>query len=88
MELSGFNSLDPAKLVVVKKIIGNYAKKINDNKGQFQKLSLDLVSNDSDKLQMSGKLDMNGNSYSSMVEDTNLFVVLDKVLKQLQQELQ
>ena len=87
MELSGFSELDHASLIVVKKIVGNYARKINDNKGEFQKLSLDLVSDDPNKLQIIGKLDINGNSYGSIAEDINLFFALDKALNQLQQEI-
>lgn len=88
MELSGFNALDPASLIVVKKMIGNYAKKINDDKGDFQKLSLDLVKTEgSNNIQIVGMLDMNKTSFKSTVNDMNLFFALDKALTQLQQEL-
>lgn len=38
--LDGFEQLDPGILVVVKKVVGNYAKKFNENKGQFSKFEV------------------------------------------------
>ena len=42
IELNGFNELERSKLVVVKKIVGNYAKEFSD-KTRFDKLSLTLA---------------------------------------------
>ncbi|MBI2110523.1 hypothetical protein HYT51_01965 [Candidatus Woesearchaeota archaeon] len=50
MELGGnialinFDALEPSKLIVVKKIVGNYAKKIAEKK-TFDKLQLTLKGN-------------------------------------------
>lgn len=80
--LSGFKELDPAQLIVVKKIVGNYVKKIDDLH-EFEKLSLNLKTIHKKKVQLQGKLDLKGDSRQAEVDEHNLFFALNTVLNKL-----
>ena len=36
IELSGFREIDPASMVIIKKIVGNYARKFSDHFDGFE----------------------------------------------------
>lgn len=83
--LIGFKTLEPAKLVVVKKVVGNYAKKINEVIGPFNKLILHLkeihkTAEANQKYEIQGKLELTSKQYNSEVTDYNLFFAIDKAL--------
>jgi hypothetical protein len=93
IKLVGFKDLEPAKLIVVKKIVGNYARKINDTVSEFQELSLHLKGihgneeTGESKFEIQGKLIMSGkNPCNAEVTDFNLFYALDKVLDRIMTE--
>lgn len=83
--LTGFRNLDKAQLVVVKKIVGNYAKKMSETAKKFENLSVTLkkIHGDGDKYELHAKLMDNGKAFTSEVTDFNLFFALDKVLKKI-----
>jgi len=81
IELINFENLDHSKLIVIKKIVGNYAKKMSDIHG-FEKLSLSLK----DETEIQGRLTINKKIHSSEARDDNLFFALDKVLSNLYNE--
>lgn len=91
IKLVGFSDVDPAKLVVVKKLVGNYARKLSDHVSAFQELSVSLkeihaseVSSSSKKYELSGKVIFTGRTpITSEVVDYNLFFGLDKTLSKL-----
>ena len=86
MELSGFGNLDPSTKLVIRKIVGNQVKKFNDTVGDFDRLSLNLNKTEEDqKYQLLGKMEMNGKVYTSEVTDQNLFFALSKVLDKLKE---
>lgn len=91
IKLIGFKELDPGMLIVVKKIIGNYAKKISTI-SPFQELSLHTkeihktVTNQ--KYELQAKLVIDGNSViSAEVTDFNLFFAMDKALSKLMSDV-
>lgn len=75
--LIGFKEVGPAQLVVVKKMIGNYAKKIQE-KNEFNNLS--LILKDKTKNELEATLKLNDGDKTSKEETTNLFFSIDKVL--------
>ncbi|MFH0978364.1 MAG: hypothetical protein V1837_03615 [Candidatus Woesearchaeota archaeon] len=91
IELTGFSEVDPATLVVLKKIVGNHAKRFSTVAKDFEKLHITLKNvhkqEDSQKYELHAKLDAGGKSYVAEITDLNLFFVLDKVLKKIENEI-
>jgi len=86
MELSGFGDLDHPTKLVIRKMVGNQVKKFNEAVGDFDRLSLNLNKTEEDqKYQLSGKIEMGGKVYTSEVTDQNLFFALSKVLDKLKE---
>lgn len=88
LTLVGFKELGYAELVVVKKVVGNYARKISD-KQPFNNLTLSLkqVHGDTGKFELKAKLDANGTIYNAGVIEHNLFVGIDNLLKKIASQL-
>jgi hypothetical protein len=90
--LTGFSERDFTELIVIKKIVGQYARKLSDSVSNFGKLSLMLkqVHNTPEghgKFEIISKADVNGHEFASEVTGHNLFVVLDESLKHLSQQI-
>lgn len=90
IKLTGFKELDPGMLIVVKKIVGNYAKKISEQASEFQELTLTLKevhkTEKNRKYELQGKLVTDKKVYSAEMTDFNLFYAMDKVLSKLMEE--
>jgi ribosome-associated translation inhibitor RaiA len=86
--LTGFSELDPGTMVVVKKIVGNYAKRFSEIEKDFEKLDLTLKivhkKEKSAKHELHAIVSARGNKYPAEVTDLNLFFALDKVLKKVE----
>ena len=91
MELSGFGDFDSSTKIIIRKLVGNQVKKINDSLGDFDRLSLHLKevhkTEKNQKYQLFGKMEMQGKIYTSEVTDFNLFFALSKVLDKLKEEI-
>jgi len=87
IKLIGFNDLDPASLIVIKKITGNYARKISEKvNSNLDELSLELK-NDAKK-NINSSLKFKDKTFNAEVDDNNLFYALDKVLAKLLNDAQ
>ena len=75
IKLINFDSLEPALLVVVKKVVGNYTKKISESIDSFKGIEVTLE--DSIKINVKVSADKN---YEAEAMDKNLFFSLDKAL--------
>ena len=75
IKLINFDSLEPALLVVVKKVVGNYTKKISESIDSFKGIEVTLE--DSSKINVKVSADKN---YEAEAKDKNLFFSLDKAL--------
>lgn len=88
IRLSGFREVGLAEFVVVKKIVGSYARKFSDNIKGYESLSLDLKlvhkTESSVKYELHAKLVCSGNVEACEVTDRNLFVALDSALKKIE----
>jgi ribosome-associated translation inhibitor RaiA len=89
--LVGFKPLDYAELIVIKKIVGNYARRFSDTFEGFEQLSLTLKevhkTVKSQKYELNAKVMVKGRPYTSEVVDRNLFVALDSALQKVNEEL-
>lgn len=83
IKLVGFKDLEPAKLVVVKKIVGNAAKKISTREA-FDELNLHLKDIGTKKKEIKVKLVRGGNIKNAEIVDYNLFYALSTVLSKVQ----
>ncbi|MBI2546022.1 hypothetical protein HYV81_02470 [Candidatus Woesearchaeota archaeon] len=92
IELSGFRDIDPGSMVILKKIVGNFAKKFSDQNEDFQKLHVTMKPlHEREKgeiYEIHGRLMVNGSSFSAEMVDRNLFYCLDKVMKKLESEIE
>ena len=89
IQLTGFRELDPATLVIVKKIVGNFVKDMSATNSKFQGLHLTLKTvherEKSEKYEIHAHLKID-TTYTAYVVDRNLLVGLDSVLKKVEKE--
>ena len=87
IELSGFKDIDSASMVIVKKMVGNYAKKMSDLVSSFERLHITVkavhATEKSEKYEIHSRLINRGKPTVSEVTDRNLFVAIDDSLKKL-----
>jgi ribosome-associated translation inhibitor RaiA len=92
IELRGFSNIDSGSMVILKKIIGNYAKKFSEKNSNFEKLSVSMKNvhktQASEKYEVNGKLVIRGNPITAEVTDRNLFVAVDSVLKKIENQIE
>lgn len=90
IELSGFRDMDAASMIVLKKIVGNYARKFSDQVPGFEKLRVTMKSvhaSTNPIFELHCKLLSNGKTVASQFEDRNLFFALDRALKRVESEV-
>ena len=83
IRLNGFSSIDGASMIILKKIIGNFAKQVSEKLPNFEKLSITIEPEG----KFSAEVINEGNSITANVEDPNLFIALDKVLKEIDSKI-
>ena len=81
IELIGFKELDMAKMVVLKKMVGSYAKTMSEKKSDFSKLKV-TGAKEGDNLKINAEMTAD-KAYSGEETGTNLFVILDSALKKV-----
>lgn len=91
ISLTGFKDVDRASMVVIKKIVGSYARQFSDKNEGFEKLSITMKPvHKTEKNQICElhiKVIIKGNPYTAECEDRNLFVALDSVLKKVEKTI-
>lgn len=92
IELSGFKDLDGSTMIVLKKIIGNYARRFSEICTSFEKLHVTMKKvherETSEKYELHARVVDKGESYSSETIDRNLFVGIDILLKKIEKEIE
>ncbi len=87
IKLVGFRDVEPAKLIVVKKVVGNYARKFAEQITSFEELLVDLkeLKDGADNLTYAviGQIIVDGKEITSEVIHGNLFFGLDQTLSKL-----
>lgn len=81
IELEGFAEDDSGHLVIIKKIVGNFAKGLSESE-DFDRLVIAAQGDGS----ISGKLVRNGRETTARSDEDNLYFALDDVLKQLERK--
>lgn len=81
IKLSEFESLEPAQLIVVKKVVGNYAKNISE-KIEFSELLVSLKDN-----KVAVKLTTKDKTFEEEETSDNLFFTLDKALAKIKNSI-
>lgn len=85
IELINFDEVEPTKLIVIKKFVGTYTKTISETQKGFKKLEVTLTPNSNFEI----KAIAQGNEDQGViVNGSNLFFVLDKVLSELVKKIQ
>ncbi len=85
--LSGFSERDFAELIVVKKVVGQYARKLHDAYEDFTHLTITLKTVNK-QFELHAKAEVKGSLIVSAVTDRNLFVAIDSVLKKILSQLE
>lgn len=86
ISLEGFADRDYAELIVVKKIVGRYARQLSDTHAGFESLKLVLECADPGRNVITAETVINGKHFSGSAEAPNLFVALDTALKAVVEE--
>ncbi|MBS3158727.1 hypothetical protein J4206_05560 [Candidatus Woesearchaeota archaeon] len=88
--LSGFRAIDGASMVILKKVIGNYVKRMSERAEKFEQLALTVKpihqNESSKKFELNAKLLDNGKVFNSEFVDKNIFIAVDSALKKLESE--
>ncbi|MBN1175866.1 hypothetical protein JXA48_04445 [Candidatus Woesearchaeota archaeon] len=89
--LVGFKELGYAEFVVVKKVVGNYARKISD-RHPFDGLKLSVkpihkTEDEATKFELKVELSADGKHYHADIVEHNIFIGLDKILKKIVTQL-
>lgn len=85
IQLNGFQNIEGAKMIVLKKIIGNYVKQMQEKKKDYEKLVITLEG-DENNAKIKAELTAGGNFIG---EDTqnNMFVALNGALKKIAEQI-
>ncbi|MDP6642037.1 MAG: hypothetical protein QGF74_01495 [Candidatus Nanoarchaeia archaeon] len=81
IKLEGFDSIDSSSLIIVKKIVGNYTRKIMDNNQEYKGLTISL--NNPNDYELKAQLIIGEKTHNSESVNNNLFMALNSVLNDL-----
>ncbi len=81
IELEGFNEVGKAEMVIVKKIVGNYAKDISEKVNGFKSVKVTL-SEEEDGIKVAINVEAD-NALISEETGKNIFVVIDNAFKKI-----
>ncbi|MBS3134147.1 hypothetical protein J4214_02855 [Candidatus Woesearchaeota archaeon] len=87
IQLIGFRSLEPAKLIVVKKIVGTYVKKLEEKTSKFESISIHIKKVHNSEFEIQTNAIIGGKPYNSGLTNYNVFFALDKTLSNVLEEV-
>ena len=92
IQLAGFGEIDRNSMIIVKKMVGNYARKFQDHCEAFEGLKITLKNVHKSeahpgRFELHSKLLDKGKPYATEATDNNLFVTLDNTLKKLESSI-
>ena len=85
--LTGFSGVDGGSMIVLKKVIGNYAKRFSESAPEFQSLDLVLDGHDQKGIVVGARVVIGEKDHRSRAEEPNIFVAVDKALKHIEKDL-
>lgn len=83
IKLTGFREIDNSSMVILKKMIGNYARKMSEKCNNFEGLEMTLKTVHDNQFEIHSKLIDNGSSKNSQVTERNIFIGVDSSLKKV-----
>ncbi|MGM5487884.1 MAG: HPF/RaiA family ribosome-associated protein [Nanobdellota archaeon] len=86
IQLSGFSAIEPSKLIVIKKIVGNYVKKFSELV-EIESLKVHLKEIHGSRYEIKTNLSTNGKPLTAELTGENLFYTLDNTFKKLETQL-
>ncbi|MFA6888719.1 MAG: hypothetical protein WC254_04460 [Candidatus Woesearchaeota archaeon] len=90
IQLTGFRELDPATMIIVKKVVGNFVKHVSSTYNNFNGLNITLKlvheREKSEKYEIHAHLKTD-QTYTAEVVDRNLLIGLDAALKRVEKEM-
>ncbi len=91
IQLSGFSDLEPASMIVLKKIVGAHARRFSSKLSNFELLKLSMKKvheqEHSEKYEVRAMVVNEGKQYNSEVTERNLFFALDRAIKKVENEI-
>jgi hypothetical protein len=91
IQLTGFSGLDKSSMIILKKIVGNYARRFMEICEKCDMLHITMKPiherEKSEKYEIHTLLNAKGKNYTSEVVDRNLFFALDSCLKKVENEI-
>ena len=89
--LSGFRDIDGGSKIILRKIVGSYARKFSEGGSAFEELHLSMKPvherEQSKKYEIKCRMIDNGQIHNSEVTERNLFVAIDSVLKKVESSM-
>ncbi|MBS3098002.1 hypothetical protein J4209_04370 [Candidatus Woesearchaeota archaeon] len=85
--LEGFSSLDNIQMIVIKKIVGNYAKAIAEEKKKSYEKLIVTMNKEGESFKINVALKEAGNEGKAEAADKNLFMAVDNAFKNLIEKL-
>lgn len=86
--LAGFGERDFAEIIVIKKIVGQYARKLSDHVPGFTHLKVTLKEVHGTSVEIHGHASVGGKEIAAESTSHNLFMALDDALKRLLEQAQ
>ena len=91
VQLSGFQEVEPAAMIVLRKIIGTHARQFNNKCKNVELLKLTMKKvhgqERSEKHEVHAMVIDGGNRYTATVTERNLFFAVDGALKKIENEI-
>jgi len=87
IEITGFDDIEPALLIVVKKMIGNQVKDLSEKKEGFENLKIILKGSKEEGYDIEGSLTINKKENKCSVKNSNLFFAINALFEGLQKGL-
>jgi hypothetical protein len=91
IQLTGFGGLDKSSMIILKKIVGNYARRFSEICEKCDMLHITMKPvherEKSEKYEIHALLNAKGKNFTSEVVDRNLFFALDSCLKKIENEI-
>lgn len=84
ISLAGFKELDGGSMIILKKIIGSYARKFSDRLDGIDKLNIRMKRVGNSQFELNCLLVKEGQQFNSEAVDYNLFVGMDNLLKKIE----
>lgn len=88
IQLSGFRDMDRSSMIILKKIVGNYARRFSEICQQFESLHLTMKAvherEKSEKYEIHAQVVDKGEQYNAKMTDRNLFFAIDNTLKKIE----